>query len=62
MQGPNPTEPANYRASYTRGSKEIVHREIAMYENAGIVGVDIVSAYMVIVATELKIAVTTQAR
>ena len=29
---------------------------------SGIVGIDIISAYMVIVATELKIAATTQAR
>ena len=35
MQGPNPTEPANYRGSYSTASKEIVDIEIAMYQSAG---------------------------
>jgi hypothetical protein len=33
--GPNPTEPANYRGSYTTARKEIVDIEIAMYQSAG---------------------------
>jgi hypothetical protein len=33
MQEPNPTEPANYRGAYSRGSKEIVDIEIAMYQS-----------------------------
>ncbi len=36
MQGPNPTEPANYRGSYNTASKEIVDIEIAMYHTVGI--------------------------
>ena len=35
--GPNPTEPANYRGSYTTASKEIVDIEIAMCQGAGII-------------------------
>ena len=35
--GPNPTEPANYRGSYTTVSKAIVDIEIAMYQIARIV-------------------------
>jgi hypothetical protein len=35
MWEPNPTEPANYRGSYTTVSKEIVDIEIAMYQSAG---------------------------
>ena len=35
--GPNPTEPANYRGSNTRGAKEIVDIEITMYRNTGII-------------------------
>jgi hypothetical protein len=31
----HPTEPANYRGFYTKGSKEIVDIEIARYENSG---------------------------
>jgi hypothetical protein len=31
----HPTEPANYRGSYTTVSKEIVDIEIAMYQSAG---------------------------
>jgi hypothetical protein len=31
MQGPNPTEPANYTGSYTRVRKGIVDTEIAMH-------------------------------
>jgi hypothetical protein len=31
MQGPNPTEPANYTGSYTTVRKEIVDTEITMY-------------------------------
>jgi hypothetical protein len=35
-----PTEPAYYTGSYTRGSKEIVDIEIAMFENAGAIITD----------------------
>ncbi len=35
--GPNPTEPANYRGSNTRVSKEIADIEIGMCRNARIV-------------------------
>ena len=34
MIGSNPTEPANYRGSNTRGSKELVDIEIGMYQSA----------------------------
>ena len=40
MQRPNPTEPANYRGSYTTASKEIVDIEIAMYQSGGTVSND----------------------
>ena len=43
MQRPNPTEPANYRGSYTTASKEIVDIEIAMCRNAGIVTTRIIT-------------------
>jgi hypothetical protein len=41
--GPNPTEPANYRGSYTTASKEIVDIEIAMSRNNGIVTTRIIT-------------------
>ena len=35
MQEPNPTEPANYRGSYTAEAKEMADIEITMHRNAG---------------------------
>jgi hypothetical protein len=43
QQCSNPTEPANYRGSYTTISKEIVDIEIAMCRNAGIVTTGIIT-------------------
>lgn len=37
MIGSNPTEPANYRGSYTTVSKEIAEIEIATCRNSGII-------------------------
>ena len=34
MWEPNPTKPANYTASYTTESKEIVDKEIAMHQSS----------------------------
>ena len=49
--GPNPTEPANYRGSNTRGSKEIVGIETAMYENARTVTRDTITIAPRIIVT-----------
>ena len=40
MREPNPTEPANYRGSYTTVRKEIVDIEIGMYRSAGTIIID----------------------
>jgi hypothetical protein len=37
MQGPNPTEPVNYRGSYTTVRKRIVDTEIAMQQSSRII-------------------------
>jgi hypothetical protein len=43
MPGTNPTEPANYRGSYTRGSKEIADTETAMHQSAETVIIDAIT-------------------
>jgi hypothetical protein len=48
MQGLNPTEPVNYRGSYTTGSKEITdkvikHRNAEIIEIAGTISIALVS-------------------
>ncbi len=56
VMGSNPTEPANYRGSYTTVSKEIVDIEITMYQSVGtiIIGtITVEPGTLVITAIEL---------
>jgi hypothetical protein len=61
MREPNPTEPANYRGSYTAASKELVDIEIAMCRNSGIVITDTITiglGTMVTTTIELLLKLT----
>jgi hypothetical protein len=43
MREPNPTEPANYRGSYTTVFKEIADIDISMYHSSKTVTIDTVT-------------------
>ena len=47
MREPNPTEPANYRGSYTTGLIEIVVIEITMYRAAGTISTTAIELLLV---------------
>jgi hypothetical protein len=53
----HPTEPVNYRGSYTTGSKGIVDIELAMYQSAA--GTVITDIIIIIIAPRIVVITTT---
>ena len=51
MIGSNPTEPANYRGSYTATSKEVVDIKIAMCQSASTIVTTAIELFLVLKLT-----------